>query len=73
MITYKLDQSKDKSPTFASCHAPAKALHPDTPRAAWATCDDPWGQAKENDLHIQPLEGQEGLAWAPAPGGSVLS
>lgn len=73
MITYKLDQSKDKSPTFASCHAPAKALGPDTPRAAWATCDDPWGPAKENDLHIRPLEGQEGLAWAPAPRGSLFS
>lgn len=41
MIMYKLEQNKDKSPTFASCHAPARTLCPDTPRAAWATCDDP--------------------------------
>lgn len=82
MIMYKLEHNKDKSPTFASCHAPARTLGPDTPKAVWATCHDPWslqggeglwGRAKESDLHGKglpglPLQHQPGSGYlAPVP------
>lgn len=75
MIRYKLEQNKDKSPVFASCHIPARTPCPDTPRAAWATCDDPRvaaGPDKESGPQYQPLGGQAGLSWAPAQVDSIL-
>lgn len=74
MKMYKLEQNKGKSPTFASCHAPARTLRPDTPRAAWATCDDPrewlWGQRKRPAY--PGLGGTRGVSWAPAQVGPIL-
>lgn len=52
----KLNQNEDKSPAFASCHAPAWTVCPGTLRVAWAAFDSRsgCGVKPRSDLQIQP-------------------
>lgn len=61
MLMYKLEQNKDKSPTFTSCHGPAGNVCTATPKAGWAACGGPWGdkerlrsQAKKGSRTFSP-------------------
>lgn len=62
----KLNQNKDKSPAFASCHDPAWTVCPGTLRVAWAAFDGRnrewvWSQAKKVTCRLS--QERMGMAW----------